>query len=114
MSLRDYIMRLTFPGRDQERQMTMKEHFALLGYSVRDKLTGRAGVVVSISFDISGCVQALLSAPADKDGKTDGSQWWCDTKRLYATSGPHTDVPDFAHPPGGEADMPMPATKPAR
>ena len=90
----------------------MKHHLELLGHTVRDVVSDRIGVVVSISFDLSGCVQGYVAPKADKDGKVaDG--WWCDTKRLIPTSKkPVTPVASFEQVPGG-TKLPAPASKPA-
>lgn len=45
-----------------------------------DKVTGFAGVVTSVTFDLYGCVQALLT-PGLVDGKLQ-EQAWFDVKRL--------------------------------
>ena len=79
----------------------MKHHLQLLGHQVTDRVTKRKGVVVSISFDLSGCVQAYVQGEADKDGKaTDG--FWCDTKRLKQDSTKTVQpVSNFDVVPGG-------------
>ena len=38
--------------------MEIKKHLDLLGYEVEDKVSNFKGVVISISFDLYGCVQA--------------------------------------------------------
>ena len=89
----------------------MKQHLQLLGFEVRDLVTKRAGVVVSISFDISGCVQGYVTPRADKDGKVaDG--WWCDTKRLIAITDKPILVSNFVEIPGGTR-LPAPPSKTA-
>lgn len=42
----------------------------LLGYRVKDKITDFVGVVVSVTFDVNGCIQAIIKPKVDKDGKT--------------------------------------------
>ena len=79
----------------------MKEHLKLLGMTVEDKVTGFAGVVTSIDFDLYGCVQAVVQ-PAAKDGKY-GDPRWFDVKRLVVTGGPVMAVPSFELAPGAEA-----------
>jgi hypothetical protein len=59
----------------------VKQALQFLGSSQRDVVTGLAGVVTSICFDINGCIQACLKPPLDKDGKIpDG--YWIDLDRL--------------------------------
>lgn len=88
----------------------MNEHFKLLGFKVRDVVTGFSGVVSSVSFDLYGCVQAIVT-PEAKDGKH-GEQYWFDVKRLEALSDePVMSVPDFANVPGGQ-DLPTYPSQP--
>lgn len=86
-------------------------HIALLGKTAKDKITGFAGVVSSVSFDLFGCIQAVLSPPLDKDGKrVDGC--WFDVNRLEVTDESRAmPVPKYAPP--AEFDY-GPAEKPGR
>ena len=83
----------------------------LLGLKVRDEVTGFEGVVSSISFDLYGCVQAVVTPPVDKDGK-DRSGAWFDVSRLVVVdSKPVMDVPEFdsdivAHGPAEKPSVP--------
>jgi hypothetical protein len=91
----------------------MDEHFRLLGFAVRDVVTGFTGVVTSISFDLYGCVQAIVSPGCDEKGKLDEGRWF-DTKRLVATSDePVMAVPSFVAVPGGQS-LPTFPSKPTR
>lgn len=74
----------------------MKEHMKLLGLPVRDSVTGFEGVVTSLSFDLYGCVQAIVTPPSnDKGDKIEDSRWF-DTKRLKVRSDePVVPVPTF-------------------
>lgn len=84
----------------------MKEHFKLLGYQVRDVVTGFKGTVTTIGFDLYGCVQAVVTPPLAK-GETESIGRWFDTKRLVITGKkPVMKVPEFVNVPGG-------ASKPA-
>lgn len=47
-----------------------------LGYRVTDVITGFAGVVTSVSFDVAGCVQAIVQPVVDKDGKPNDGRWF--------------------------------------
>jgi len=77
------------------------QHLTLLGFKVEDKVTGFTGVVTSISFDLYGCIQGLVT-PLFADGKQPDSRW-LDLTRLEAdSSAPVMKVPDFATVPGGE------------
>jgi hypothetical protein len=91
----------------------MKEHLALLGFKVRDVVTGFEGVVESICFDLYGCVQAIVRPGLDEKGQLVEARWF-DAKRLIATSdAPVMAVPTFAVVPGG-AEKPARADHPMR
>lgn len=101
----------------------MKEHLELLGLKVRDVVTGLAGVVTSVSFDVSGCIQGLVVPEVDKNAKESGhdAARWFDTKRLerqLSSVGAASPirvmkVPTFEVVPGGQ-DLPGFAEKPIR
>lgn len=75
--------------------MSEKTHLDLLGKTARDRVTGFSGVVASISFDLYGCVQAVLTPPIDKDGKPVQGCWF-DVNRLDVTKHERVmPVPDF-------------------
>lgn len=77
-------------------------HFALFGLKVRDRVTGFAGVVTSVSFDLYGCVQAVVTPSAGEAGKLEDSRWF-DTKRLEAIDfAPVMALPTFEVVPGPE------------
>ena len=65
---------------DQARAAAMAQ-LDLLGFRAKDKITGFIGVVTSVSFDLYGCVQVVLSPPLDKDGKK-AESFWFDATRL--------------------------------
>lgn len=89
----------------------MKEAMGLLGLRVRDAVSGFEGVVVSISFDLYGCIQAIVRPPVDEKGKGEEAQWF-DVKRLTVRNRtPVMAVPTFADAIGPERG---PAEKPYR
>ena len=62
--------------------MSIENFLNWIGYEVKDKLTGFVGVVVSIDFQISGCVQAdVRPILLDKEGEI-GKGYWFDLNRL--------------------------------
>jgi hypothetical protein len=86
----------------------MKQFIELLGLKVQDRVTGFQGVVVSVSFDLYGCVQCVVSplASVEKPGEL-GECRWFDEKRLLVTDAkPVMEIPTFEKIPG-------PAKKPA-
>jgi hypothetical protein len=65
-----------------------------LGREARDRVTNFQGVVTSISFDLYGCVQAIVTPKADESGSKLEDSRWFDVKRL--TLGIRVmDVPAF-------------------
>jgi hypothetical protein len=75
--------------------MNVKKNIELLGLKAQDKVTGFKGVITSISFDLYGCVQAVVNPGTDKTGKPVDSHWF-DVSRLKVTSTtPVMERPDF-------------------
>lgn len=93
--------------------MQIEKHMKLLGLKVKDKVTGFNGVVASLSFDLYGCVQAVVTPPAGEDGKLEDGRYF-DVTRLEVTSNkPVMDLPDFskgyvAEGKKGAAEKPLP------
>jgi hypothetical protein len=73
----------------------VKSGLDLLGYPVRDKVTGHEGVVTSVTFDLYGCVQGIVHPGKDKDGKLQEPNWF-DVKRLEVTGPRVMESPSFA------------------
>lgn len=63
----------------------IKNHLDLLGMKVEDKVTGLKGVVTSVTFDLYGCVQAIVNPGLGADGKQ-VDQAWFDVSRLVVKS----------------------------
>ena len=62
--------------------MEIKKHMDMLGHEVQDKVSDFEGIVISISFDLYGCIQALVrSRELQKDG-TLKQGIWLDVSRL--------------------------------
>ncbi len=48
----------------------IEEHISKLGLEATDKVSGMKGVLTTLSFDLYGCVQYVLTASKlDKEGK---------------------------------------------
>lgn len=75
--------------------MKINQHLELLGLPAEDKVTGYAGVVTSVSFDLFGCVVAALSPPVDKDGEITTGKWFDVTRLKITDTTPVMDRPDF-------------------
>lgn len=74
--------------------MTEKQ-LKLLGLKATDPVTGMAGVITSICFDINGCIQACLTPPVNKEGAY-GQAIWIDIQRLKIVDDkPVCSVSDF-------------------
>jgi len=93
--------------------MNIKKHLDLLGLKVEDKVTGFKGVVASVSFDLYGCVQAIVNPGAGSDGKL-MEQCWFDISRLKVVDEipvmkrPNFDFGPQAEGKQGAADKPAP------
>lgn len=79
--------------------MIRNAHIELLGRTAKDRVTGFTGVIVTVSFDLFGCVQVVISPPVDKDGKKVDDCWF-DVNRLDLVGESRAmPVPDFAAKP---------------
>jgi hypothetical protein len=75
--------------------INVKESLELLGFRAEDRVTGFKGIISSISFDLYGCVQALINPGIDDNGKLRDSAWF-DTNRIeLLVGGPIMNVPNF-------------------
>ena len=86
----------------------IRESIGLLGLKAEDRVTGFSGVISSVTFDLYGCVQAIVTPRVGSDGKT-GEGHWFDIKRL-TTSERVMDVPCFEQINRG--DEPGPSERP--
>lgn len=66
-----------------ENSSFAQQHLNLLGYHVRDLVTNYTGVVTSISFDLYGCIQAVVTPAFDSTVEPR----WFDVNRLIITNG---------------------------
>ncbi len=53
----------------------------LLGLKVKDRVTGFTGIAESISYDLYGCVQAVVKPPINEKGEVVDGRWF-DVSRL--------------------------------
>jgi len=73
----------------------MNRHIELLGLRAKDAVTGFSGVITSISFDLYGCVQAVVSPKVGDNSDLKDGQWF-DVTRLKITSKKRViPLPDF-------------------
>jgi hypothetical protein len=76
--------------------MLIKKYLNLLGYEVKDRVSDFGGVVVSMCFDLYGCIQAdVRPKELDKEGKMKQGLW-LDVSRLDVKSKkPLMEQPNF-------------------
>lgn len=93
----------------------------LLGLKVRDKVTGLIGVVSCISYDLYGCIQAVVSPVADIEKGSVPEGRWFDVARLEVLDPtPVMEIPGGrftvtrSASPEPSTDRPGPAEKPSR
>jgi len=62
--------------------MKYEEVINLLGRTGKDKISGRSGVISSISFDLYGCIQLIMTPKNVNNDKTIESIGWLDINRI--------------------------------
>jgi len=73
----------------------MNRHIELLGLRAKDAVTGFNGVITSISFDLYGCVQAVVTPKINADSEIKDGRWF-DVTRLKITGKKRViALPDF-------------------
>jgi len=85
----------------------------LLGRKAKDLVTGFSGVISTISFDLYGCIQVVITPPVDKDGKVKDGHYFDITRIKITDKKPVMALPDFsagytAEGKKGCAEKPMP------
>lgn len=76
--------------------METKKHIELLGLKAEDAVTGFSGVISTVSFDLYGCVQVVLTPPVDEKGEMKDGKW-LDVTRLKITDNEAVmELPDFS------------------
>lgn len=93
--------------------VNVSQHLGLLGMRVKDRVTGFEGVVSSVSFDLYGCIQAVVTPAAGEKGKLEDSRWF-DVQRLeIVAKEPVMAKPEFDYSPADiAAGKKGPAEKP--
>ena len=90
--------------------METNQHIQLLGKTAEDKITRMGGVITSVSFDLYGCLQILITPQQMSGGKYPDSRWF-DVNRIQITDHHRVmPVPDFQY----ADDNHGPAEKPAQ
>jgi hypothetical protein len=86
--------------------MNVRQHIELLGKRAEDRVTGFRGVISSVSFDLYGCVQAVLNPGIDKEGKPQESHWFDVSRLKVSTKLRVMTPPQFEFDPIGPAEKP--------
>lgn len=73
----------------------VKKHISLLGLEAQDLVTGFKGIITSISFDLYGCVQAVINRGLNKDGELSSGHWFDVNRLKILKDTPVMDVPNF-------------------
>ncbi len=71
------------------------EHLNMLGLKVKDRITSFEGVLSSVSFDLYGCIQAIVNPGIDKDGKMRDSLWFDINRLEVMDETPVMELPNF-------------------
>ncbi len=75
--------------------MEITNHIELLGLKAKDSVTGYSGVITTVSFDLYGCVQAVITPPVNKDGEIQNGNWFDVTRLEIKGKNPVMTRPDF-------------------
>lgn len=73
----------------------IKEHFKYLGLEVKDKVTGFKGVVTTLSFDLFGCIQVVVSPKQTEAGEIPESRWFDISRLSVLNNTPVMECPDY-------------------
>jgi hypothetical protein len=85
----------------------VQENLQKLGHKVTDRVTGFKGVITSMTFDLYGCIQAVVTPQAETQSQKIEDSRYFDIQRLKITSkNPVMDVPAFVSADKGPAEKP--------
>jgi len=73
----------------------IEEHLKLLGLKVEDKVTSYEGIVTSVSFDLYGCVQVIVTSQTILNTDKVENKWFDVTRLEILNSIPVMEQPDF-------------------
>lgn len=91
--------------------MNVQKHIELLGLEVKDRVTGFRGIVTSVSFDLYGCLQAVVNPAIEKTGRLADQHWFDVTRLKVLSQKPVMEVPNFEYPFGPKGPAEKPAGK---
>ena len=73
----------------------IEQQIQLLGLKAKDKVTRFEGVITTMSYDLYGCVQVVITPEYDSKTNTQGEGRWFDVTRLDVSNKRVMDVPDY-------------------
>jgi hypothetical protein len=91
----------------------MDQYFSILGFMVKDAVTGFVGVCDSVSFDLYGCVQCIVRPIMNDKGELLEAKWFDWHRLLKMSEKPVMKVPNFSMK-KSERDVTGPAEKSVR
>lgn len=65
----------------------------LLGLKVRDRVTGFNGIVMTVAYDLPGCIQAVVVPLVDEKGEHKEGKWFDVTRLEVLNEEPVMEVP---------------------
>ena len=71
------------------------KHFDYLGLEAEDKVTGFKGIVTTLSFDLYGCIQVIVSPKAAEDGRIPHGEWFDIARLRILSDEPVMESPDY-------------------
>lgn len=92
----------------------IEHHIALLGLEVEDKVTKFKGIATSVSFELYGCIQVVVSPVVGDDGKIENGKWFEVTRLRVTNHVPVMEHPDYSAgyiaegKKGADIDKPLP------
>lgn len=76
----------------------IKKHIELLGHRATDRVTNFSGVITTVSFDLYGCIQVVVTPPVGGNGNSENhypSSHWFDITRLDVSKERVMELPNF-------------------
>ena len=74
--------------------MNAFDHIDNLGRKAKDRVTGFSGVITSISFDLYGCVEYVVSPPTDDKGEHKDGRWFDSHRLAIRKAKPVMSIPE--------------------
>ncbi len=82
--------------------MEIQKHLNKLGHKVKDLVTGREGIITSISFDLYGCVQAVVTTEVTTNTEKPTNEWFDIARLKILSKKPVMKQPNFDFGPVAE------------